>query len=51
MSRIAAMLYRRARRVPNPDPRGFALDDDFAIVVGPSRSHPLHRFETNGPGH
>jgi hypothetical protein len=33
MTRIAAMLSHRARRVPNPAVRGFAPDADFVMVA------------------
>jgi hypothetical protein len=39
MAKIAAMLCRRARLVPNQAARGFAPDADFAIVARCTRAH------------
>jgi hypothetical protein len=51
MARIAAMLCRRARLVPNQAPRGFAPGADFAIVAGGAEPVAVHRFETCGSEH
>jgi hypothetical protein len=39
MAKIAAMLCRRARLVPNQAARGFAPDADFALVARCTRAH------------
>jgi hypothetical protein len=51
MARIAAMLCRRARLVPNQAPRGFAPGANFAIVAGIVEPVAGHRFETCGSEH
>jgi len=45
------MLCRRARLVPNQAARGFAPDDDFAVVAHALELLALHRFETCGSAH
>jgi hypothetical protein len=45
MTRIDAMLCRRARRVPDPAVRGFAPGADFVIVAIPFAVRRKQRFE------
>ena len=51
MARIAAMLCRRARLVPNQAPRGFAPGADFATLARGAEPVAVHRFETCGSEH
>jgi hypothetical protein len=51
MSRIATMLWRRARLVPNQAPRGFAPGADFVILAVGAAHQFKPCFETYGSEH